>query len=386
MQPIQRIRDLLREWVKDVKVEALPAVGGAQEDLQRPDSEEVEDRAWGTKEQVHDTVWERLPNGERIDSEKPYRPTPPIPRHVQHRFRYFIDGSVRSYFLGTVLGHDRDTPILYAQIGACALRRADDGAVSVHALETRHLLLAEQQVLSPQAWGRLQSLCTQNSVVLVDTSPNQSGVDTSPNRSDAMGIDPRNRANGIARFQMRCLEGEIMRQLLPHLGDEWLIMDGSLMFDPIRRILLSYSTQLPVLGVSKNFRKDPQFYVGRGSGAKRYSIYRLLAELPHEHRTLAFRALDGQVAFWYVRLRPQGALDYPLMGVVKCELVTPSYEPPDSRLLDELSGALVAERSVSPHGRDRRWHAHLYPIYLAEQAIRNRFYSHEVVRQLMRWR
>jgi len=383
MQPIQRIRDLLRQWAEKEKekekekVEVLPAAGGALEELQRPDIEELEDRVWGTGENIHDTVWERLPDGERIDPDNLYRPTPPIPRHVQHRFRYFIDGSVRSYFLGTVLEHDRDTPILYAQIGACALRREDDGTVGVHDLQTRHLLLAEQQQLSPQAWGRLQSLCTRNSVVLVDTSPNQPG---------AMGMDPRNRANGVARFQMRCLEGEIMGQLLPHLGDEWLIMDGSLMFDPIRRILLSTSTQPPVLGVSKNFRKDPQFDVGRGSSAVRYSIYRLLAKLPHEHRTLAFKALNGQVAFWYVRLRPQEAMDYPLMGVVKCELVTPSYVPPDSRLLDELSSALVAERSVSPHGRDRRWHAHLYPIYLAEQAIRSRFYSHEVVRQLMRWR
>jgi len=375
MQPIQRIRDLLRQWAQDVEV--LPAAGGALEELQRPDIEEVDDRLWGTEENIHDTVWERLPAGKRIDPKCPYRPTPPCYRRERHLFRYFIDGSVRSYFLGTVLEQNRDTPILYAQIGACALRREDDGTVGVHDLQTRHLLLAEQQQLSPQAWGSLQSLCPPNLVDLVDTSPNQPG---------AMGMDPRNRANGVARFRMRSLEGEIMRQLLPHLGDEWLIMDGSLMFDPIRRILLSASTQPPVLGVSKNFRKDPQFDVGRGSSAVRYSIYRLLAQLPHGHRTLAFKALNGEVAFWYVRLRPQGAMDYPLMGVVKCELVTPSYQPPDSRLLDELSSALVAERSVSPHGRDRRWHAHLYPIYLAEQAIRSRFYSHEVVRQLMRWR
>jgi len=375
MQPIQRIRDLLREWAQDVEV--LPAAGGALEELQRPDIEEVDDRLWGTEENIHDTVWERLPAGKRIDPKCPYRPTPPCYRRERHLFRYFIDGSVRSYFLGTVLEQNRDTPILYAQIGACALRREDDGTVGVHDLQTRHLLLAEQQQLSPQAWGSLQSLCPPNLVDLVDTSPNQPG---------AMGMDPRNRANGVARFRMRSLEGEIMGQLLPHLGGEWLIMDGSLMFDPIRRILLSASTQPPVLGVSKNFRKDPQFSVGRGPRAMRYSIYRLLAKLPHEHRTLAFKALNGQVAFWYVRLRPQGAMDYPLMGVVKCELVTPDQQPVDSRLLDELSCALVAERSVSPHGRDRRWHAHLYPIYLAEQAIRSRFYSHEVVRQLMRWR
>jgi hypothetical protein len=375
MQPIQRIRDLLRQWAQDVEV--LPAAGGALEELQRPDIEEVDDRLWGTEENIHDTVWERLPAGKRIDPKCPYRPTPPCYRRERHLFRYFIDGSVRSYFLGTVLEQNRDTPILYAQIGACALRREDDGTVGVHDLQTRHLLLAEQQQLSPQAWGSLQSLCPPNLVDLVDTSPNQPG---------AMGMDPRNRANGVARFRMRSLEGEIMGQLLPHLGGEWLIMDGSLMFDPIRRILLSASTQPPVLGVSKNFRKDPQFDVGRGPRAVRYSIYRLLAQLPHEHRTLAFKALNGQVAFWYVRLRPQGAMDYPLMGVVKCELVTPDQQPVDSRLLDELSCALVAERSVSPHGRDRRWHAHLYPIYLAEQAIRSRFYSHEVVRQLMRWR
>lgn len=50
------------------------------------------------------------------------------------------------------------------------------------------------------------------------------------------------------------------------------------------------------------------------------------------------------------------------MGVVKVELVNPSREPVPSELIDEISRSLVAERSVTPHGQDRRWHAHLYPI------------------------
>jgi hypothetical protein len=374
MQPIQQIRDVLRQWAQDVEV--LPAAGGALEELLRPDVEEYEDRIWGKAEQVHEIIWERLPDGERIDPERPYRPTPPRYRRVCHLFRYFVDGSVRSYFLGTVMEQDRDTPILYAQIGACALFREANGTVRPHALETRHLLLASQQHLSQQAWTSLQNLCPSHLVELVDISPSQ-----------ASAMDLRSRANGVARYRMRALEAEIMRQRLPDLRDEWLVMDGSLMFEPILTTLQQYQSGVPpVLGVSKNFRKDPQFSVGRGPRAMRYSIYRLLAGLPHEHRTLAFSAYNGQVVFWYVRLRPQGAMDYPLMGVVKCELVTPDQQPVDSRLLDELSCALVAERSVSPHGRDRRWHAHLYPIYLAEQAIRSRFYSHEVVRQLMRWR
>lgn len=54
-------------------------------------------------------------------------------------------------------------------------------------------------------------------------------------------------------------------------------------------------------------------------------------------------------------------------------------------LIDRLSRALVAERTVSPHGKDSRWHAHLYPIYLAEQVIKNGFYSNEVLQAGIKW-
>lgn len=102
--------------------------------------------------------------------------------------------------------------------------------------------------------------------------------------------------------------------------------------------------------VSVNFCKDPQFVFGRGPRARRFSIYSLLAHLKHEHRTAAFSAYDGQIVFWYVRLRPQGQLDYPLMGAVKCELVTPNRESGPTELIDLLSRTLVAERKVTAHG------------------------------------
>lgn len=74
------------------------------------------------------------------------------------------------------------------------------------------------------------------------------------------------------------------------------------------------------------------------------------------------------------------------MGVIKCELVSPTKEPVNSELIDMVSGSLLSERNVTPYGRDRRWHSHLYPIYLAEQAIKSAFYSREVIQQLIRWR
>ncbi|MGC8960778.1 MAG: hypothetical protein ACP5OO_13555, partial [Chloroflexia bacterium] len=165
-----------------------------------------------------------------------------------------------------------------------------------------------------------------------------------------------------------------------------LIADGSLQFDPILTALGAAGGIQPVVGVAKNFRKDPQFVFGRGPRAERRSIYKLLADLGAQHRTAVFSAGEGQVVFWYVRLREQRHLDYPLMGVVKVELVNPSQEPVPSDLIDELSRALVAERSVTPHGQDRRWHAHIYPIFLAERAVKEGLLSREAVQQFLKWR
>jgi hypothetical protein len=376
VEPVRQIRDILKAWRE--KVEVLPAAGGALEDMLSPDVEERDERNF-TDERIFDTIWERAEGSEKISL---YRPTPPIARKQTHLFRYFLDGSLRSYFLGTALEGDRDTPVHYAQIGACVLLRRDDGTVQREHLEIRHLLLASKQRLSEEAWLFLESLCQNTPALLEDLAAPDV---ISRAYSDA---DLRGRAGGKVRYKMRELEAELIQKILPKIRDDcWLVADGSLMFQPILRPLSEYKGGIPpVLGVSKNFRKDPQFVFGRGPRAERFSIYSLLANLEHEHRTAVFSACGGQVAFWYVRLRPQGAVDYPLMGVVKCEVVTPNREPVPTELVDLLSRVLVAERNVTPHGRNRRWHAHLYPIYLAEQAIRNAFYSREVVQQLMRWR
>lgn len=379
MKDICAIRDALKEWSKEVDV--LPAAGGAQEDLLHPDPEEQEERSY-TDERIFDTVFERSIEGEWWRTEI-FRPTKPILRSQKHLFRYFLDGSLRSYFLGTVLEGERSSPIHYAQIGACVLFRHDAGTVGTELLTTRQFVFVNRKSISDKAWSHLENVIGKTNASLEDLA----APDLFTRHYG--DVDLRVRAGGKTRYKMRELEAEVMAQVLDKLNDEtWLIMDGSLMFQPILQTLQErYEGRIPpVLGVSKNFRKDPQFVFGRGPRAQRFSIYSLLAQLKHEHRTAAFSAYGGQVVFWYVRLRPQGQVDYPLMGVVKCELVTPNREPVPTELIDLLSQALVAERSVTPHGRDRRWHAHLYPIFLAEQAIRNAFYSREVVQQLMRWR
>jgi hypothetical protein len=64
--------------------------------------------------------------------------------------------------------------------------------------------------------------------------------------------------------------------------------------------------------VAKSFTKTPRFYFGKGRQQSK-DVTAILAGLPHAHRTVAFSAYDGKVAFWYVRLRQQKELDYPLV-------------------------------------------------------------------------
>jgi hypothetical protein len=73
------------------------------------------------------------------------------------------------------------------------------------------------------------------------------------------------------------------------------------------------------------------------------------------------------------------------MGVLKIELPCPTSQPAQADLIDRLSSALVAERSVTPYGQDKRWHCHLYPIYCAELTIKSSFYTQDVLLGAIRW-
>jgi hypothetical protein len=159
--------------------------------------------------------------------------------------------------------------------------------------------------------------------------------------------------------------------------DNWLILDGAVKLD-------EFINTPNMIGVAKNFRKDPQFYFGHSRRVHK-DVTSILASLPYAHRTAVFSSHGGKVAFWYVRLRRQGEVDYPLMGVVKIELPRPDGEPVDADLANLLSRTLVAERDVTPHGRDNRWHCHLYPIFQAEQTIKSNFYSKQVLMGFIQW-
>lgn len=357
---------------KEVKI--LPATGGAVEDLQHPDQEEIEDIVINKDvDTVNAFAEDPEPNPQNI-----YRETPPLSRTQKHLFRFFIDGSIRTYFLGTGIEGTRSFPIELAQVGSAVVKREDDGQLTVLTQKQRILLLLPRQVqgISDTLWDQIRKIDKPDNLEVVDF--------TLPDRLADAKKDPRDKAGAKARSEMHKLEIELIKSTDSFRnGNTWLILDGAVKFVE-EDIWNSWGENPYLIGVAKSFRKDPMFQFGRRESQRR-DITSILAGLPHAHRTAAFSAYGGQVAFWYVRLREQRELDYPLMGVVKVEFPCPQKNPVPSILADLISSSLVAERNVTPYGLDRRWHCSLYPIHIAEQVIKNRFFSREVLMGCIKW-
>ncbi|GJQ27289.1 MAG: hypothetical protein HBSAPP02_23210 [Phycisphaerae bacterium] len=358
--------------------EILPATGQAQEYLQQFDVDEYYDRIRTEDDKKVSEVMETRPDRLYVD-------VPPLPREDQHVFRYFVDGSVKTFFLGTLVEHERNTPVLLGQLGAAAVNREDDGRVHVAVEHNRKrivLLLNKSQVSDP-VWSKaLTALRNAGSPIpmgLVDSDD-----DDPHNTSKSFGSnkEPRSRAAHKANWEMRLLERDLLRDLLAEHDrtGAWIAVDGGL-----GKEFKEKSFDRGFVGVIKNFSKEQVLELTSRGKTVRLSLFQLLANLQVNQRTAAFGRGEGHVVFWYIRIREQKHLEYPLMGVMKIEYPNPSRNKVDSDRIDHLSRALVAERCVTPHGKDRRWHAHLYPIYLAEEVIKNGFYSEEVLRAGIKW-
>lgn len=363
--PFAGLRPALEVITQEADI--LPATGQALEDLMRPDQEEVYDRIRaGADDKIIDVLIE-APN------RATYVSVPPLYRPEKHVYRYFLDGSARTYFIGTAVEGDRQTPVHVAQIGAVAVFREDDGQVHVAKSAHKLLLLIDRDAVS---FGSKVEEAVRRAGARFDFV----NLKEDDAYTQGTGVkEPRSKAAHKANWRMRMLEWDIAREL-SRLEDHWLVLDGGLGSE-----FREWRDGRQFLGVAKSFSREPQFSVKDGRGKKTFNLYQLLADLPEEHRTAAFSVLSGTVAVWYVRIRPQKHLDYPLMGVVKVEYPNSSGEAVPSDMIDELSRAVVGERSETPHGRDIRWHAHLYPVFLAEQAVKNGFLSAEALKAGLRW-
>ncbi len=159
-----------------VNVQVLPAAGNAVEEMLHLDREESEDDAQSREDKFIDSIVEK-PN------DKLYVPTPPLPRTEKHLLRYFLDGSIRTWFLGTAIKGELSSPILLAQIGVAVIKRQDDGQLHIFDSNLQHrvLLLLAKDCVPTRVWHALLQTAPAAGIQLVDiveeTSSAQAAAD-----------------------------------------------------------------------------------------------------------------------------------------------------------------------------------------------------------------
>ena len=243
---------------------------------------------------------------------------------------------MRSFFVGTALEHDRQTPVIIGQVGCAAVLRHDDGRLQIVQHGQKNLLLVAFSQISEEVRDKTEDIVKKlgGSFELADIE-----------KYGQEGQDLRRRAEDTMRAAMHDLETDTLIRVLTEGDKGWTIYDGSLRFAKFFEELQKKfgESQPPVVSVAKNFSKTPRFKIGHGAKGREVNLWQLLADLPEGHRTIAYKSKtsDRVVSVWYVRLRMKSFMEYPLMGVVKVELPVLGADPPTSDLITRLSNALL---------------------------------------------
>lgn len=289
---------------------------------------------------------------------------PPIRPGIQSIFKYFLDGSRKTYRVADVIVGGRYLPLIAGQIGVAVVQR-DHDKISVY----RDFCRLENVLAFPRKLddsdlqfleGKIREHCGITfRVVPYTVKPDQDPVDL-----------------GTARIltQMHAMEVETVLSMAARgilANDRLLVVDGSLRFgqkiDPVQF--------RNVIGLSKTFR--PSFKAGK----TRTDVGSLASSLRFAERTSVFRFQGGNdnkiIGMWYLRMRRQSR--DPLEGVVKVECYAVDAEDKENGLesdrVNVISAHILRERNVTPYGKDPRWASHIYPIYMAETFLKASFMS-----------
>jgi hypothetical protein len=304
------------------------------------------------------------------DSKEPYvDPGSALLRTERNFFKFFLDGSIRTYYLGEQI-EGGSYPLIATEVASAAIKRADDGRASVSKLLRKiALLIPPSPPVRPQTVRDLLDLRANFSTV---RAPVKLDIEQLEREAHKPGVDLRTSLLGKARAIMHDIEHTLAMSLGRAKGD-WLVLDGA-----IRKH--EFLGLEETIGLAKSFSRNPVFRI---SGRVK-DVVAMLSGLKEGERTIVFKhsregegdPVKKEVAFWYLRLRSGRGLQGPLQGIVKIDyrFRRDHLEADDKDLVNTISRALLAEKYVSPYPTPR-WHAHIYPIYVAENYIKSNLFS-----------
>jgi len=302
-------------------------------------------------------------------------------------FRYFLDGSRRTYKIDDIAYNNRIYPIVAGQIGVGCCERNDPNHFKLKKLE-KSFVLSLPACADKDGKGNLffNNLTSKLNNHLSVKSKNISfeKVLSYEDRGDSDKYENK----GIATIQDEMIDKE--KKIVVALtkanalnDDSYLIKDGSLEYAAMRTgdykdLSIIKSNFRRVVGVSKSFNPE------RCEDEKGKSNATRIANLPLYHRTAAYmyeadRVGNVRFGIWYVRIRNAQYSSSPFAGIVKIQKIMVTDSEQENGLnteeIDNITANIINERNPVCYGNDNRWANHLYPIYLTEQFLKSQYLS-----------
>lgn len=301
-------------------------------------------------------------------------------------FKYFLDGSRRTYKVDDIAYNKKIYPIIAGQIGVAVCYRENKNSFKVINLHNPLLIslpaVANSETLKNDELYFNNLLSNLNKQEILQKQKLTFDKILTYKYSAIKGND-KYEDRGVAKIQdeMIKLEKLTVKELVRKKKlnrNTFLIKDGSLEYEwdkvDYKNISSIKSNYASVVGVSKMFNPESLSSYNK-------NISRIIADLPEFHRTPAFmyeteRIQDVKFAVWYLRIRKTVS---PFDGILKIEkiLVWDKEEEDglDSDEIDLISANIINERNPVCYGQDNRWAKHLYPIFLTEKYIKSKYLS-----------
>ncbi len=304
-------------------------------------------------------------------------------------FKYFLDGSRRTYKVDDIAYGKRLYPIIAGQIGVAVCFRETPTSFKPFSLKTPLVVAVPENANANTSLSNehlffnnlLKKLNTQSVLKKQNIQFHKILSYSSSGTKEKDKYEDR----GVAKIQeeMTGLEQRVVLDLVKKRklnSDTYLIKDGSLEYlktSEAKELSAIKSNYDCVVGVSKTFNPE-----ALSSDVK--DISRKIADLNEYERTPAFmyqseRIPDVLFSVWYLRIRSKNYTESPFGGVLKLEKILvwdkQEEEGLDSDEIDLISANIINERNPVCYGNDKRWAKHLYPIFLTESFIKSKYLS-----------
>jgi len=287
-------------------------------------------------------------------------------RSQKDRFRFFLDGSIRTKYIGEYVEGPLSFPIIVSEI-AVGVMRKDQNRLSPADLQKRLYFVfphKDSNLVSDSTYSRLDEMRKK-----LDQTGSFSRIEFLK-KADVTG-DIRNSLLGKVRSLMHSMEHEVAGNL-PRAGTDWLIMDGAIR----KQEFLNLEN---TIGVAKSFSRKPVFSINKG---QLLTLSAYMRNIRDGERSCVFvkntptDPILKEVVFWYVRIRTFPPME-PLGGIVKIDLKLPNNKElsnSDASLIDDISSEIFHMRAPTVYPWPR-WPNYIYPIRTAEMYMSSTFLS-----------